>query len=105
MIAPHVAAGPTPSDAEFVKYLRPRGIRSAIYVGPTPAAAPSATAANQAGIEMQVAGDSARVLELVQSGGPYYLFGPGLETARTALVDKYAAMMEPAPFAVESAPP
>ncbi|MGK2855688.1 MAG: hypothetical protein ACSLFQ_00635 [Thermoanaerobaculia bacterium] len=98
VIAPHIAIGPKPTAAEFAEPLQTRGVRTALFVGDSIGETlPEKAAATQAGIELRVApADSAAVLELVQSGGPYYLYGPGLAAVRDAIVKRYAPLMEPA---------
>lgn len=108
VIAPHVAIGPSPTESEFPGFLRTRGIWSAIFIGEAgrDASAESA-AATEAGIEWRVgAPDPTQILEMLKSGGPYYLYGPGLEKVKPAIVERYAGMMReamptpPAPAAV-----
>lgn len=106
VIAPHVAIGPKPVGTEFRRYLRARGIWSAILVGEAgKGSPPEAVAANAAGIELRrVPADAAQVLSLIDSGGPYYLYGPGVESVKAAIVERYAAMMQPPTPAPEPVP-
>lgn len=105
-IAPHIAIGPKPTVSEFSEFLRARGVWSAIFVGDAGAGAlPEATAAAEAGVELRtVPADAAQVLELVKSGGPYYLYGPGVGSVKAAIVERYAVLMESAKPTPEPAP-
>lgn len=106
VIAPHIAIGPTPTASEFSELLHARGIRTAVFVGDAGAATlPAATTATEAVVELRnVPADPAQVLELVKSGGPYYLYGPGVETVKAAVVERYAGLMESAKPTPEPAP-
>lgn len=91
VIAPNIAVGPRPASAEFSSYLRPRGVRGIVFVGP-----PEASEAQQdrvlvpeAGLEWQVlpAGDSS-LLEVIKTGGPWYLYGPELSGIQQTIKDR-----------------
>jgi len=105
LIAPHIASGPAPTAMEFSEVLYARGVRTAIYVGDAGAGErPETVVAEQAGITLRTVA-AAAVLELVASGGPYYLYGPGAGPAQTAILKRYAGLMAPAkPLAGTASP-
>lgn len=88
VIAPNVATGPSPTGPEFGTYLHVRGVRTAIHVGPiTPEkAAYDAVAAYEGNILwIAVEGNSTYWLNLFQTDGPFYVYGPGAEQARETI--------------------
>lgn len=96
LVAPHIATGPAPTAAEFSEVLYARGIRTALYVDDSGAGEhPEAAMAEQAGIALRTVA-AAAVLELVASGGPYYLYGPGAGSVQAAIGERYAELMAPA---------
>lgn len=109
VIAPHIAIGPRPTGSELYQVLAARGVRIAVLVGGVSAKdSVDASAAAAADIELRsVAAEPAQLLTLVESGGPYYLYGRGVESVKAAVLEKYAALMEPAPPSRDSpaAPP
>ncbi|MBI2212559.1 MAG: hypothetical protein HYU52_02845 [Acidobacteria bacterium] len=97
LLAPHVAIGPRPTESEFYESIHARGIRTALFVGDASAMPSSdATAASQAGVELRaIAADPAVVLDTLQEGGPYYLYGPGSAAVKEPVRARYAEMMTP----------
>ena len=93
VLAPHIAAGPRPAVGEFNSYLALRGVRAALHVGrPEPEAArQDSAAARGARLEWRSAApdDPEALLDRLDRGGPYYLYGPGLESVRAAIAGRF----------------
>ncbi|MFA6955121.1 MAG: hypothetical protein WC538_04530 [Thermoanaerobaculia bacterium] len=105
LVAPHVAIGPRPTESEFYESLHARGVRTALYVGDDAPPAIDATAAEQSGVELRgLPADPARLLEVVSTGGPYYIYGPGSSAMKAPIRARYATMMT-MPEPVGGAPP
>jgi hypothetical protein len=77
----NVAAGPRPAGPEWGSYLQQRGVRGVLYVGPVDAAArQDREIARSIGLGWSAAGGTAaEVLTAVASGGPWYVYGSGLQ--------------------------
>ena len=97
VIAPHIVVGPTPTAAEYSESLFAKGVRSVLYVGDSSAGTETdKVAATNADLSWQaVPADAARVLDTVSAGGPWYVFGPGAGSVKSAIRDRYAGMMKP----------
>lgn len=88
----NVALGPRPAGREFGGYLGQRGVRGIVYLGgPGDAAArEDRRIVESAGLRWhtRTAADST-LLESISTGGPWYLYGPGLAPARAELERRF----------------
>lgn len=94
VVAPNVAVGPRPRSREFAHLLPRRGIRGFVYLG---AAREEAARADQEicrteGLDWRALSDPVALLELLATGGPWYLYGP----AAAAVSPQVAEAMGPA---------
>lgn len=86
------AIGPRPTPQEFSTSLYPKGIRHCLYLGDsrTPFAALDQQAAQAAGIKWEAhSSDLSNILPLIQTGGPWYIYGPHLSLHSLSLVDSF----------------
>lgn len=81
VVAPNVAVGPVLSGRDW-KRIRGRGVRVVVFIGATDMTASSREASTTAGLEIRSVDDVGSLVEMVASGGPYYVCGPDLESAR-----------------------
>ena len=78
VIAPNVAIGPRPQQAEFAGLLHRRGVRKFVYLGD----AQDAMARQDEeiclgeGLGWRAVSDASKLLEVLSEGGPWYLYGP-----------------------------
>jgi phytol kinase len=83
VVGPNVAVGPRPAPTQFGTYLHRRGIRECLFVGDPESEQAIADAASCAagGLGFAAESDVERLPGIVSTGGPWYLYGPGLATA------------------------
>lgn len=88
VVAPNVAVGPRPADAEFAGYLAPRGVHRVLCVGGDAAATDEDRQASEsAGLPWSAAAaDTERLLDRLEEGGPWYVYGPGLAQVEPRIV-------------------
>ncbi len=92
VIAPNIVTGPVPDRREW-KRLYQRGVRTVIFAGSSSQVVGAHRAgASGAGLEFKADESVGAVLELLGSGGPYYVYGPGTD----AIVDQAAERYGPA---------
>jgi len=88
VIAPNVAVGPRPSPEEFHDYLEDRGVRQIVFLGNagSSAAQDDRAACEEADLPFRTAtANPAELIALVATGGPWYLYGPGLGAVETQI--------------------
>ena len=88
VVGVNVAVGPLPAGPEMGGYLRPRGLRGVVFLGPEghSEAVRARRSAELAGLRwVRMDGGGPALLELLSRGGPWYVFGPGLAAARAEL--------------------
>ena len=81
MIASSVAAGPRPVEREFGT-LHNRGVRTIVFLGPpnSPGLDVDRQLSSAAGLDWYVHdGSEGRLLERMETGGPWYVYGPDVE--------------------------
>jgi protein tyrosine phosphatase (PTP) superfamily phosphohydrolase (DUF442 family) len=91
VIAPHAATGPRPVDREF-GWLFVRGVRKvALFDGLRPAErSRDRSLSDVAGLEWYfLDGDVDRLLEEMAHGGPWYVYGPGVETVLDRVTERF----------------
>lgn len=91
VIAPNVATGPPPRGQDFGAYLYPRGIREFVFIND--ATARETTEDLKSCRQAQFAcrtlrADDPDLIETLASGGPWYLYGPGLESIKGLITDR-----------------
>ena len=98
IIAPDIAVGPRPTPSEFGAYLYARGIREFVRVGDPdePSASEDAAVARAHGFPWRAWDPASGDLlafdasaSTSRPAGPWYLYGPALETIRASLVERY----------------
>ncbi len=96
LVAPNIVIGPTPKAEEFGQFFKDRGYESLIYVGPA--------TDNDYIIDQKIAkffnlnlrqyrADDPKLIELLASGGPWYLYGPGLKLIKPTIREKYRHLL------------
>lgn len=87
VVAPNVVKGGRPQGREW-RALRKGGVRTVIFAG---GGAPEEdrSAARGAGLDFKVDASVDRIVELLASGGPYYVYGPSADTVGEQVEDKY----------------
>jgi len=97
VVAPNVALGPPPRGSEFGGVLYRRGIRGFIYVGAAgdERARSDGELCRREGIDWRAIDAASDLLELLTSGGPWYLYGPGLAALRPRIVDTLGPAIPP----------
>ncbi len=92
VLAPHVVVGPRPRGPEFGSFLRRRGVRGVVFVGD--ASHPDAqhdrvVAEKEAGLDyVSQPADAVSIAAAVATGGPWYVYGPGLGAIQSELETK-----------------
>ena len=96
-MAPNVALGPHPRGRELGGVLYRRGIRGFIYVGAAgdERARSDGELCRREGIDWRAIDAASDLLELLTSGGPWYLYGPGLAALRPRIVDTLGPAIPP----------
>jgi hypothetical protein len=92
VIAPNIAVGPRPHPLEFRSYLHFKGVRSLIFLGPSnsPSARRDRKNSRSAGLAWRSMSAHDELLKkTVASGGPWYLYGPGLRQVQKDLADRF----------------
>lgn len=98
VIAPHVAVGPKPDGPEFGTFLRPRGVRSVLYIGDpaSPDVKSGKFACEEARIPYAVfSGMEDDLLKRLSGGGPYYLYGAGAASYRPLITGRFGPPLPP----------
>ena len=94
VIAPHIAVGPRPAGPEFGTYLQRRGVREVLYLGKRRSVAArkdraAASEARRLSWRALDPGMSDDLIKTLGDGGPYYLYGPGVEASRKTIADRF----------------
>lgn len=91
IIAPNIAAGPRPRGSEFGSFLHARGVRGFIYVGDAsaPEAREDSTITRDARLSWRSVKNMDELESILASGGPYYLYGPGLPSIQQSLASRF----------------
>ena len=92
VIAAHVAIGPRPTGPEFRELAR-RGVTVCLHVGPE-SAGDDASFAASAGMQWRAA-DSASVVAMLATGGPYYVYGGDVNRVRDAVKARFPRPVVP----------
>lgn len=79
VVAPNVVVGPAPQGTEWAR-IHGRGVRTVVYAGGARIGDAQRAAAVAAGLEVKAEASADQVVELLATGGPYYVFGPLEET-------------------------
>jgi len=87
VVGPNVALGPRPAPADFGAYLQQRGVREFVHIADSmsEAAAADRVACLSEGLNWRLAAAEDDLLRQLSTGGPWYLYGPGLEDLRPRL--------------------
>jgi phytol kinase len=89
VVAPNLAVGPRPTGPEFGSWLFRRGIRGVLYLGDPgseEATLDRAAASEAPGLEWRaVPEDDDSWIREIETGGPWYVYGPGLSEVETRL--------------------
>lgn len=98
VIAPHIATGPKPDGPEFGTFLKPRGIRAAIYLGDP--ASPDVKSGTFACEEAHIAyeafnGTEDQLLAKLSKGGPYFIYGPDAARYRPLITGRFGPPLPP----------
>ncbi len=106
IIAPNAAAGPAPGDEAFVTYLRLRGVRSCIYLeeGKNASSRNERRIVENAGLSFEVLGDTSELFEALASGGPYYVYGGGIEALKQSLLSRSTTGVPESAAGIHAAP-
>lgn len=97
VIAPNVAAGPRPRRDEFAGVLWRRGIRGFVYLGDAGDAVARADRrlSGGEGLSWHAVDSAEGLLELIALGGPWYLYGPEVETLSQRVADVMGPAIPP----------
>ncbi len=88
VVAPGVAVGPAPTGREFGAVLKRRGLRGVVFVS-TGDEQPNLEALDLAELPwVRVRPDAMALRRAVQSGGPWYVYGPGLDRRLTQVLSE-----------------
>ncbi|NQY73333.1 MAG: hypothetical protein HRT90_01070 [Candidatus Margulisbacteria bacterium] len=92
MIAPHIAIGPEPTESEFKGKLYRKGIRKFLYIGTpnTKQAQRNSLVIASLRLDWEVISPSDKsLIPLISKGGPWYLYGPGLNQVKEIIKTTY----------------
>ncbi len=97
VVAANVVLGPRPTRVELGAFLAPRGIRGILFIGdPTRSEVDGdrRVAIGEAGLEWRsVAPGSPALLETLASGGPWYVYGPGLGAVQRRIQRRFSGQL------------
>lgn len=95
VIAPNIAIGPRPTDAEFGNYLQPRGIKSIAYIGACNGSDYNNDAQSARAIHMTWAcfsSTSDMLYKSLSENGPWYVYGPDLSKIQMELIQHFSKL-------------
>ena len=107
VIAPNVAVGPRPRPGEFAYYLPRRGVRAFVYLGDAEdeAAVADRMLCEAEGCNWRTISEPSALLELLASGGPWYLYGPKLSAFQPLIAEAMGPAIPPLPLRADLGSP